>query len=161
MTEAIATKPTEPGERLRGTDYTASDLLNIDEAALARRDLMIGMMQVLIQASMVGSPAPNTAAVWERISSPQVGDLVVEHSVRYSSNPENRMHGFGILLGHRNEYTDTPDGWATLLADGAVGPEDTRTVEHAWYVQYGPSADDVCRWTNCDFYALISERPRA
>lgn len=116
-------------------------LLSLDPRAVAHRDALIAMARHLADVSLVGNPAPVAARMGERIRAPQRGDLVVETSALASSaDADTRLRGLGVLLDHRDEPLAAPIG-ATV-------------VDHAWYVQYGPNPEDVCRWTNCEFIAL-------
>jgi hypothetical protein len=70
-----------------------------------------------------------------------VGSFVIEQG-----EPDRKLrkytsdwyYGVGILVVHRKEryaYVDT-DGFG---------------IEEAWYIQYGQSFRDICRWTNASF----------
>lgn len=129
--------------------------------AAARRDIIIAVAVHLADATLVGNPAPKVARMNERIRSPQVGDLVVEMSVLYGGDADRRSRGFGILIEHRDEWWTTDEEWATAVAEyKADDPEwdEPRSVDHAWYVQYGPRPGDICRWTNCSFIVIPTDR---
>lgn len=136
-----------------GTDRD-DDLLSLEDSGVAHRDALIGMARLLYKTTLVGNPAPIVEDIYKRLSAPQPGDLVVELSVLYTRDPAKRLKGLGILLEKRTEWRDTDEDWAALVGEGAVYPDDERFTDEAWYVQYGPSAEDVCRWTNCTFIAV-------
>lgn len=145
-----------------GTDRD-DDLLSLDETAAAHRNALIGMARLLHRACLVGNRAPIVDDIYERITPPQRGDLVVELSVgMYTQDPEKRLKALGILLEKRTEWDSTDEEHADLIAEGAVYPDEERITDIAWYIQYGPRAEDVCRWTNCSFVALPYEwEPRS
>lgn len=146
----------QPREDITGTLLT-DDLLSLEESAVAHRDALINMARLLWNAVLVGEPAPVVKEMLARIRSPRPGDLVVEHSVLYRRDPDTRMKGLGILIETRHEWATTDDEWAARLADpeelGLLEDED-RSTDEAWYVQYGPNPEDVCRWVDCEFFAL-------
>lgn len=131
------------------------DLLSFDESAVAHRDALIGMARLLHSATLVGDPAPVVVKLYERITKPCPGDLVVELSAMYSHDPVKRIKALGILIEKRQEWYDTDEEWADLVAEGAVYADEDRRTDTAWYIQYGSAAGDVCRWTDCDFMALL------
>ena len=139
----------QPHEGVKGTDRGTDDLLSLDERATAHRDALIAVALHLDDACQVGNPAPKVQRMYERIRSPQLGDLVVESTrVPWTTNHIDRIKGFGYLVEHRREWWSTNDQWNRKLAEGEVDPDDTRPIDEAWYVQYGPNPADICRWTN-------------
>lgn len=169
----------QPREGITGTDRTEDDLLSLEDAAIPRRLLMIGMAHCLRKATLVGNPAPIVARMNERIRDPQPGDLVVEESTAYRRDEDTQVKAFGILLAHRTEWAQTDEEWAADVEQERKAHEeflrgpyaqpgdadepwepDERMTDHAWYVQYGPKAGDICRWTNCSFVAIPTD-PRA
>lgn len=162
----------QPHEGISGTDRGHDDLLSLEEAAIPRRHLMAGMARCLRQAVLVGNQAPIVARMWERMQAPVSGDLVVEVS---SFGRRACTEGMGILLAHRHEWWQTDEEWAAELekereaheeflrgphsrpGDGPFDPaRHERLTDHAWYVQYGPRPEDVCRWVNCQFLTVLS-----
>jgi hypothetical protein len=143
----------QPREDVAGADRD-DDLLSFVEKAIAHREALIGMARLLYDATRVGDPAPVTAAVHHRVTNPRPGDLVVEVSVLYGRTPESRIKGLGILVEKRKEWYETDEEYAEALAEGAMTADEPRFTDTAWYVQYGPSAGDICRWTECKFIAL-------
>lgn len=154
MTEQT-TKLPAPREGVVGVDRD-DWLLDLDMRAMPHRDALAAMAGHLQTASLVGNPAPNTKAVWDRISNPQVGDLVVESTYWWPGrNEEHRAQCLGILLAKRAEWACSDEEWARWESEdpGAYGGE--RPIERdVWYIQYGSGAKDICRWVNCTFIAL-------
>jgi hypothetical protein len=157
----------QPREGITGTLRDADDLLSIDEKAIPRRAAMIGLAMCLQSACLVGDPAPRVARMGERIRNPEVGDLVVESTTRGGYIGNGNEMAFGILLAHRTEWAHTDQAWQDELAReteeatrlGLQGYEhEHRPTDDAWYVQYGPQPDDICRWTNCDFITIPTSR---
>jgi hypothetical protein len=72
----------------------------------------------------------------------------------FRSDVERRTMGFGILIAHREEWAQTDEEYQQSIDAGEVGADDKRWRDSAWYVQYGPQPDDVCRWVNCSFIAV-------
>lgn len=163
----------QPREGITGTDRT-DDLLSLEEEAVPRRLAFNGLADCLYRACLVGNPAPVVARMWERIRDPQIGDLVLEQSSRYRKDEDTQIKRLGILLAHRTEWWETDEEWAAQVEQERIhfeefkrGPygqpgdtfePDERMTDHAWYVQYGPGAGDICRWVNCMFYLVPTER---
>jgi hypothetical protein len=150
-----ATRYPQPREGIAGTERTEDDLLALDDKAVARRLLMIGTVKALHTATLVGNPAPVVADMYARMRDPQPGDLVMEVTGFYRRDTDAKIKGFGILVAHREEWASTDEEWAATLAEEPdLIRDEERFHDHAWYVQYGPAAEDVCRWTNCEFIAV-------
>lgn len=143
----------QPHEGVRGADRDDL-LLSLEPEALPVRRVLAGLSRHLSAATTVGNSAPKVAAMFDRILDPRAGDLVVEHSALDPRDPDRLRKGVGVLLLHREEWRTTDEEWAAYRAEDPTVPDEDRSVDHAWYVQYGPSAGDVCRWTNCDFRTL-------
>lgn len=159
MTETTSRFP-QPREGITGQARTEDDLLGLDDAAIARRLMMIQMGQALYSSVLVGDPAPKVAELYARMTKPQPGDLVMEHSSPYrrANDTDSAIKGFGILIDQRREWMSTDEEWAAEMAkEPALEPSD-RITDTAWYVQYGPAAEDVCRWTNASFVAIPTSR---
>jgi hypothetical protein len=120
--------------------------LALGEPALARRRVMVRLCDALNTATLVGHPAPVVEQMRQRIETPQPGDLVMERSCLRGG--DRVVYGFGILLCRRQEPLPIEPA-----RDGPVELSAPQT-EDVWYVQYGASAGDVCRWTNCSFTAI-------
>lgn len=144
----------QPHEDVRGVQRD-SDLLRIDEESVPHRDALIAMARHLQSATLVGNPAPLVADMYQRITHPQIGDLVVETAALYRwRKPDDRLKSLGYLLEHRTEWCHTDAEWAAAVAEGPWDEEDNRPTDHAWYVQYAPNPEAVCRWVNCSFLVL-------
>jgi hypothetical protein len=149
----------QPHEDVHGTDRDDL-LLSLDTAALPHRDALVVLANHLHRATMVGQPAPIVHQMHVRITRPQVGDLVCEVSavyLRHRDGPnalQQRLQGLGILLEHRMEWANTDEEWERERETYGLVDESERMREEAWYVQYGSSAADVCRWRDAQFIAL-------
>lgn len=151
----------QPHEAVRGVDRD-SFLLSLDPAALEHREALISMAMLLRKTTLVGHPAPIVSDIDKRITSPAVGDLVVEVSVLYRQDVEAKFKGIGILIERRKEWMETDEEWEAAKAEeaefraaaGITGDDEDRMTDDAWYIQYGNSAADICRWVNCSFVAL-------
>jgi hypothetical protein len=165
----------QPREGITGTDQAANALLSLEESAIAARKMMAGLAGVLRRATMVGSPAPVVARISERMRDPRPGDLVMETSTMYRE-AEDWYKGFGILIEHRTEWWETDADWDQQVAAERASHEeflrgpysqpgdadepwepDERMTDHAWYVQYGPQPQNVCRWVDCEFIAIPTD----
>lgn len=142
-------------EGIVGTLREDDDLLSLDERAIPRRMMMAALAMVLQRTTLVGDPAPVVARIGERIRHPEPGDLVVETSRFYRKTMD--VEAFGILLDHRREWLQTDEEYnQQLVDDGDLNP-DWRGEGHAWYVQYGPKPEDICRWVNCLFITIPTD----
>lgn len=152
----------EPHEDIAGT-VRDDDLLDRDDASLARRNIMIVMAKALHDALLVGNPAPRVKRMYDRFGrdNARPGDLVVEVSTLHDHEPR----GFGILVDHREEWACTIEQHNEAIEKDRQdhieyhGNDDefeawARGTDTAWYVQYGTKPGDVCRWTNCSFVAV-------
>jgi hypothetical protein len=158
----------QPHVGITGT-ARADDLLSLEENAIPRRMMMIGMADCLYRAAIVGNPAPVVRRMGARISKPEPGDLVLVMDSLHRDE-DARVKGFGILLGHRTEWWQTDAELAAdiarMRADGDVSEEyltslesgEDRSIDEAWYVQYGSQPGDICRWTNCRLIAVLTDR---
>lgn len=148
----------QPREDVTGTSRDTDDLLSLDERAMAHRDALIAMAKHLHAACLVGHPAPIVQRMYERISKPRVGDLVVESSSgMHSSDADKRFKAFGVLVEKREEWWEADEEWEGLKAEDHSLADEDRLTDTAWYVQYGPQPEDVCRWTDCSFIAIPTE----
>lgn len=140
--------PAQPWEGIDGTSRTTS-LLSLEDDATEHREALMRMAQHLRLSCVVGNPAPRVSQLWERVSHPQPGDLVVEVS-RAVWRLDHQ--GLGILLAHRDEWTERDEEWAG--SDAASFGEDNRVHQDYWYIQYGNDHRDIARWENCEFMAV-------
>lgn len=149
----------QPREGIIGTQRDQDDLLSLDDKAQPRRQAMMALAYCLWSATLVGNPAPVVAKMGARLRDPQPGDLILETtSSLHRSDVERRAMGFGILLDHRDEWAQTDEEYNQQLADDGGDLHDGwRGKDHAWYVQYGPQPDDICRWVNCSFITVPTD----
>jgi hypothetical protein len=145
----------QPHEGIAGVDRE-DWLLDLDTRAMAHRDALAAMGLHLQRASTVGNPAPIVKEIWNRISESQIGDLVVEATYWFPNRDEDhRAKSLGILVEKRREWACSDEEWARWEAEDPDAYDGERPIERdAWYIQYGSSAADVCRWTNCMFVTV-------
>lgn len=159
----------EPHEGVQGVTRTRDDLLSLEDAAIARRMIVMDLAEELFKVSLAAPVRPwnGEPSLFDRISKPKIGDLVIERTSAFIREPGHRSRGFGILLGKRIEWACTKAEWAERCEEQAAsyrehGNEEMalevlaeeRLTDHAWYIQYGSDAGDICRWTNCMFYTV-------
>jgi len=107
----------QPHEDARGV--TRDDhLLSLSADALRLRDALITLTYHLRTALLVGDPAPVVRRMYERLSDPRPGDLVVESSVIHSRDARRRVTGLGVLLLRRREWWHADEDWERECADG-------------------------------------------
>jgi hypothetical protein len=150
----------EPHEGVTGMDYTQDSLLDIDETGLTWRQDGMERFYRLWQSSL---NAERWGDIGTRMDSPAVGDIVMEVTSFFLLSKESyRRQAFGILRDVRTEWECTAGEWTAAMGEETAAaeaegrdfrPHERRTVK-SWYVQYGPSAEDICRWGNCKFIAL-------
>jgi hypothetical protein len=130
------------------------DLLSLDERAAAHRVATMALCRHLQRATLVGNPAPIVRRMWDRLTRPEVGDLVVETTLGLQFTREH-TRAMGYLLAAREEWYESAAEWAIFEAEYPEDAyEDNRATDDAWYIQYGPNPGDVCRWTNCEFMTV-------
>lgn len=159
----------EPHEGVTGVTRTRDDLLSLEDAAIARRMIVMDIAETLFKLALAAPVRPLNGDVpaFDRIARPKVGDLVIERTSAFIREPEHRARSFGILLGRRMEWATSSNDWKMWLQQEAAacrmnGDEEgalavlkeERLTDHAWYIQYGSDAKDICRWTNCMFYTV-------
>lgn len=152
----MTTRYLQPHEGITGTLRDQDDLLSLAPEALARRRMMADLAKALQSAVLVGNPAPVVKRMWQRMSHPEPGDLVLELSTFYRRYSEPNM---GILLAVRDEWAQTDEEYAKDFAENLNGEQDGwRGIEYnVHYVQYGPKPADVYRWHNADFMMIPTE----
>jgi hypothetical protein len=141
-----------PHEGIVGTERT-DDLLSLEDSAIPVRDLLRGLTFHLRTATLVGDAAPVVKRIYHRLTHPQVGDVVVVQDSQYMGQ-DSRIKGFGVLVAERREWWTTDEEWEREKAEDCDATDADRMTDHGWYVQYGPGAKDVCRWTNCTLLAV-------
>lgn len=154
----------QPHEKVSGIHRTRDDLLSLEGPALRRRVVMMTIANSLWKATLGVAHTEFGREEYKRMNKPRMGDLVVETmsmrnpDVMDADSEQRSIHGFGILLGEREEWTCSHEDWARYVeeaaADGDTMTLKDRATVKALYVQYGPQADDIVRWTNCSFIAL-------
>jgi len=100
--------------------------------------------------------APIGRALAERRHDPRPGDLVVipdalSRRATSTDDKSTQLMGLGYLVEGRYEPAVTEEIWAEY-GESDWGGECPR--EKAWYVQYGPNPEDVCRWENASCQAV-------
>lgn len=143
----------QPHEDIRGTDRAGDPLVSLDDSYLPVRAALTMMARHLGTATLVGNPAPVVARMAERLRSPQVGDLVIEQNAA-GMRRETWFRGFGYLVERRREWWHTDAEWQELKQEDDSLTDADRWTDDAWYIQYGPAAADICRWTDCSFRVI-------
>lgn len=116
-------------------------ILSLHDSHVETRRLIANLGQNLYLASMCAL-TPRLKDMFNRLDNPQPGDLVVGASI---PNKDKHHRGLGYLLSHRDEriWAEYEQEW---LRDVGI-----------WYIQYGPSPDDICRWYNASFTVIPEE----
>lgn len=154
----------QPHEGIKGINRTRDDLLSLTEPAMQRRVVLLRIASELWKAALNGAHTEAGQDLYQRMSKPGLGDLVIEtvgmrHPLKRDADGEARaVTCFGILLGSRTEWACTDEEWQRYREEGAADgypmPDDSRITTEAAYVQYGPGANDICRWVNCSLIGL-------
>lgn len=140
----------EPFEGIVGTSRIDDPLLSLDDAFEPFRYAIMRLATNMLDSHLqYGDPWFN------RLSRPEIGDLVIETSRGGGTirrDPEHRA--FGYLIARREEWAETHAERAAHLEQN---PDDDteRWRDTGWYIQYGPDPTDVCRWTNCRFASVV------
>lgn len=144
----------QPHEGVAGVERLGDALLVNPQAC----DWVLSLTRQLYSASL--SNTPHSRTLFERLTNPTVGQaVVVSDAARHlgvEQQAEHRFHAVGYLVAHRREWWTTDEQWAADLAEEGSGlePGDRAIEPAAWYVQYGPDPDMVCRWVNCQVLAV-------
>ncbi|AYD81388.1 hypothetical protein SEA_JUSTBECAUSE_233 [Streptomyces phage JustBecause] len=154
----------QPHENVRGVDRTRDDLLSLEGPAVRRRAVILTIAYQLWQATLRGAHTEQGRAAYDRMDNPRMGDLVAELGTARRPRCETQdeknsmVEGFGIFLGEREEWTCSHEEWRADVErsrqEGEAYTLEDRATVKAMYVQYGPAAQDVCRWVNCSVMAL-------
>ena len=154
----------QPHEDIRGEDLShLGHLLCLSDEAQAHRSLIVSTAHLVLNACLSVNPTPNQQQIDYRLRHPRVGDLVFEESSFWGSYRKGHplegnswCRGFGFLVEERVEWWHTDADWASRLEDvDYFGLElGERPTDHAWYVQFGPAPEDICRWVNCSIVAI-------
>lgn len=143
----------QPHEDIVGIDRSETDLLSLADEAFTRRQMMMGQALLLHSACLVGHRAPIVERMWQRITHPEIGDLVMatDHRTR-------DYKAFGYLVEARKEWWTTDEEWEKSVAeDPDYYDEGDRPIDYAYYIQYGSAPVDVCRWTNCTIFMVPTD----
>lgn len=154
----------QPHEDVTGIHRTRDDLLSLEETALRRRVVILRIARELWTASLRGAGNDYGRDAFSRMEDPRIGDLVCESGTAMHPDRKGRggeaacVHGFGIMLGDREEWTCSHEEWRgdveQAREDGYMLTDDDRASVRAMYIQYGPGPKDVCRWENARLFAL-------
>jgi hypothetical protein len=131
-----------------GTDRTDDQILALDEPA----------REIFIQAVYYGwmMSGPLTASMGrhlaERHHNPSVGDLVIVPDSLVHDRPT--LYGLGYLVLECKEPVYSDEEWLKVADqyEGQPPPE-----EKVFYIQHGPDAGDVCRWTNATLLVVPTQ----
>lgn len=148
----------QPHEDITGIDRSDSDLLSLDPQATAHRTALQAMAQYMSRVARLGNRSEVAQQMQQRIENPRPGDLVAEISVPITSRVPARPNALGYLIEQRREWGEYDTEWEQEKADDGTLDDGDRTTDTAWYIQYGPQATDVCRWTNCEFVVIPDHR---
>lgn len=148
-------------ERLRGADRTDDPLLNLDEAFLPFRVLvMSSQWYATYLFGMAGSPL---GIDWQRrYRKPRPGELcfATDHAINPRADADTLMKSFGYFLGEQWEPVYDDETWEQVKdqyrEDHQTIEEVVRPTERVFYIQYGPKPDDVCRWENAQCQVIAT-----
>jgi hypothetical protein len=163
----------EPHEGITGAQRT-DDLLDLTGEALSRRLIMCAMANAFHETLLIGNAPPIVERMRSRFCEPFAssthnfvpGDLVIEVTTLYGGDRREKWElGFGTYITDRTEWASTIQEWEALIEEDKAYYDDLsnydveanlgpRSTDHAWYIQYGPNPEAVCRFTNCSFVAL-------
>lgn len=148
----------QPYENVIGNDRPQDDLLEMNDRALLRRSLMLNLASAFLDSVVPGSSAMGNQELYSRMSTPRIGDLVMENTTAQNREADlkTRAMAFGILLDHRREWAHTDAQWVQYCTENPDTEPEDRPSCAAWYIQYGPNAKDVCRWHNCAFWTVLT-----
>ncbi len=128
-------------------------LLSVNDRFLPVREALIRMGWHLLCATQVAPQAPVVARIYQRITNPQPGDLVVERTglLRHltESSPDRRAEfhrtAFGIFITAREEWVPDPTRPAPPPGGADAGGLVPGLVH---YLQYAPQQGAVSRMVN-------------
>jgi hypothetical protein len=142
----------QPHQDMIGEDRPDDPVLTMTEGG---RKVLATTAYVLYAGLLFSNQrTPRSEAMFQKVTHPRPGDYVVVRDIVGRWRPDDLRHGVGIFLGDRTEWWTTDEQWEADKAEDEYLTEADRMVDHAWYVQYGPDARSVCRWVNCELFAL-------
>lgn len=153
MTAAHETRDLpEPREGVTGIDRTGDPLVTSDAA----KPLIARLTRQLWSACLSHGPRDSVYYdQYQRMVNPVRGDQVVVYDAVIGPDPDRIRWGVGYLVLSRREWWDTHEDWEQMkVEDPDLTEEDRRIEREVWYVQYGPSPGQVCRWVNCKVIAI-------
>jgi hypothetical protein len=141
----------QPHEGVIGTDQPRDARLVLEDEFLSLRERVWDIAYQLYKSSL----GQRTTDLFQRMTHPEVGDWVIVADA-YGRDAETKVKGSGILVEHRAEWWTSDEEWQAELETGDPNYHDEeRPVEpDAWYIQYGPSAADICRWVDCQVLTI-------
>lgn len=142
-------------ERLVGTDRSADPLLNLDEAFLPFRALvMSSQWYATYLFGMAGSPIGEH---WQRrYRQPRPGELcfATDYAINTRADADTLMKSFGYFLGEQQEPIYDEATWEQVQSQYEDRTE--CPTERVFYIQYGPKPEDVCRWENASCQVIAT-----
>lgn len=142
-----ATGIPEPWQDIKLVEPTQAqaDLLAVDDQSLAYRDTLMQVTSHLVGAAL---RTPYHSGYYEKVSKPQVGDLVMEYTTGWwSQSLRTRAWSFGVLAAARDEWWYTAEEWAAVVAAGEARGQ-PRPHGQTFYIRWGRQPEDIQRWVN-------------
>jgi hypothetical protein len=96
----------------------------------------------LYMATLVGNPAPRVKQLYDRITKPQVGDMVLETSTIWMEDRNGTRMGKLLRVVREPMYTD--EEWSEM--------REPIPLDTFWYIEL-PDGSEF-RWYNCGFIAI-------
>lgn len=147
----------QPWENIIGEDRPDDKILSLDGDALPLRRLVMTYSRHFDQAVRVWGPAPIVEKMHKRTTTPLIGDLVVEIGGCATPKDERAFRSMGILIEKRVEWWESDEEWQLSLLENTSMSDNERSVDVAWYVQYGQNKEDITRWVDCSFTAVPTD----
>jgi hypothetical protein len=146
----------QPREGITGVERDPADYLLTVSGKAALTAIYPALYGALLHKAAFDSRGPE---VFDRMHAPQVGEQVFVMDTMYAKELSHESTGY--LIEHRAEFGTTDEEWLAELAyEETLTAEDRYIEQNVWYIQYGPHAVDVCRWTNCTVLT-IPARPES
>lgn len=109
------------------------------------------------RATLVGNPAPVVRDMYERITNPQPGDLVLEVTTRGRDGWPGPALGRLLFVAGRKPRSE--DEWHEAKAAGWWKMERAKFGGPYWYVDPIDGVSQRTAWANCDFIVASSVLP--